>query len=74
MYNLPPWLCMKQKFIMMPIPAGYARVGVEEVCEGYETLELNILGDDGEKTQAEAIHGYILWLKRNIILKSTDQA
>jgi hypothetical protein len=33
-----------------PIPDGYARVGVEEVCKGYETLELDISGGDGEKT------------------------
>jgi hypothetical protein len=34
---------------------------MEEVCKGYETLELDILGGGGEKTLAEAIHGYILW-------------
>jgi hypothetical protein len=54
------------------IPAGYARVGVEEVCQGYEELELDIPGGGGEKTLAEAIHGYILWGKCYIILKPTD--
>jgi hypothetical protein len=27
-----------------PILAGYARVGVEEVCKGYEMLEVDSLG------------------------------
>ena len=42
------------------IPAGYTRVGVEQVCQGWETLELDILGGDRERTLAKAIHGYIL--------------
>src|SRR6185503_6348318 len=41
--------------------------------QGWETLELNILGGDGERPLAKAIHGYILWDKRYIILKSDDQ-
>ena len=42
------------------IPPGYTRVGMEQVCQGWETLELDILGGDGERTLTEAIHGYIL--------------
>ena len=55
------------------ILAGYARVGVEQVCEGWEMFELDILGDDGERTLAEAIHGYILWDKHYIVLKSDNR-
>jgi hypothetical protein len=32
---------------------------VEEVCQGYEKLKLDIPGGDGEKTLAQAIHDYI---------------
>ena len=55
------------------IPPRYTRVGVEQVCQCCETLELDIPGGDGERTLAEAIHGYILWDKRYIVLKSDDQ-
>ena len=55
------------------IPAGYTRVGAEQVCQCWETLELDIPGGDGERTLVEAIHGYILWDKRYIVLKSDDQ-
>ena len=46
---------------------------MEQVREGWETLELDIPGGDGERTLAEAIHGYILWDKRYIVLKSDDR-
>ena len=39
------------------ILAGYTRVGVEQVCQGWETLELDIPGGDGERTLAEASYG-----------------
>jgi hypothetical protein len=56
------------------ILVGNANVGVEEVCQDYEMLELDIRGGDGETTLAQAIHGWILWEKCNILLKPTDQA
>ena len=59
-------------FRVLALPR-YTRVGVEQVCQGWETLELDIPGGDGERTLAEAIHGYILWDKRYIVLKSDDQ-
>lgn len=54
------------------IPAGYSKVGMEEVCNHWKTLQLNIPGGDGEMTLAVAIHGYILWDKRYLILKATE--
>jgi hypothetical protein len=50
-----------------PIPAGYARVRVDEIEQGYDGLELDIPGGDGESTQAEAQRGLILWRKDCII-------
>ena len=55
------------------IPARYAKVGVEEVCNDWKNLELDIPGGDGETTLADVIHGYILWNKRYIFLKPTNQ-
>ena len=46
-----------------PIPAGYARVVVDEVVDQYSGLELDILGGDEEHTLGEAIHHIILWRK-----------
>ena len=54
------------------IPAGYAKVGVEEVCNDWKNLELDIPGGDGETTLADVVHGYILWDKRYIILNPTN--
>jgi len=56
-----------------PIPAGYARVGVDEVMKGYETLHLDIpVGEDGEiTTLGEATHGIILWRKECIVLPNS---
>ena len=56
------------------ILAGYARVSVEEVSNDWKTPELNILGGEGERNLDEAIHSYILWDKRYIIIKASEQA
>ena len=42
------------------IPAGYARVGVDEIMVGFETLELDYRGGDDEKTLGEVKHGFVL--------------
>ena len=54
------------------IPAGYSKVGIEEMCNDWKNLELDIPGGDGETTLADAAHGYILWNMQYIILKPTD--
>ena len=52
-----------------PVPPGYARVGVDEVLSGYEELNLDFPGGEGEQTLIEAKHnGYFLWRKQFIIL------
>ena len=56
------------------ILARYARVGVEQVSNDWKTVELDIPGGDREMTLVEAIHDYILWDKRYIIIKATEQA
>ena len=50
------------------IPAGYAKVGVDEVVEGFHSLELDIPGAEGERTLGEVVGGIILWDKSNIKL------
>ena len=49
------------------IPAGYARVGVDEVVPLYANLDLDIPGGDGEKTLGEVEKGIALWNKKNIV-------
>ena len=52
-----------------PIPLGYATVSVDRVCSReFNDLPLDIPGGDGEKTLGEAVHGFILWRKRYIII------
>lgn len=55
------------------ISAGNAKVGVEQVEKEYMALDLDIPGGDGEKKLGEAIHGYILWLKRYIVIPGTPR-
>ena len=50
-----------------PIPAGYARVGVDDVVAGYETMDLDIPGGDEEKTLADVKRGFALWNKKYIV-------
>ncbi|KAJ1276178.1 hypothetical protein BS78_05G194200 [Paspalum vaginatum] len=57
-----------QKFHCSGIPPGYSTVIVEQVVSGYEDLELQQKGGDGERTLKEVVHGMILWLKAYIEL------
>lgn len=53
-----------------PIPAGYARVLVDEVVDPpYSGLQLDIAGGDGERFLGEAKHHIILWKKDCIIFR-----
>ena len=58
-YTNPP----EATFYCNPIPAGYARVVVDEVVDQYSGLELDIPGGDEERTLGEAIHRIILLRK-----------
>ena len=49
------------------IPAGYARVGVDEIMNGFEDLELDFPGAEGETTLGEVLRGIILWRKEHIV-------
>ena len=49
-----------------PVPEGYARVQVDRVESGWEDLDLEILGGDGETELAHALHTWICWPKRYI--------
>ena len=56
------------------IPAGYARVGVDEVVPLYANLDLDIPGGDGEKTLGEVEKGIALWNKKNIVFPPTSRS
>ena len=43
------------------IPPRYAIVSVDKVSKGYNNVDLDIPGGDGEKTLGEAEKAYILW-------------
>ena len=47
----------------MTIPEGYARVMVDRVEKGWEDLDLEILGGDGEEELGQALHTWIYWKK-----------
>jgi hypothetical protein len=49
------------------IRAGYARVGVDAIVLGYESLELDVAGPEEETTHGEVLGGVILWDKKNIM-------
>ena len=51
------------------IPAGYARVLVDEVVDPYSELELDIPGGDDECFLGQANHRIILWKKDCIIFR-----
>jgi len=50
-----------------PIPAGYARVGVDDIVAGYETMNLDIPGGDDENTLGDVKRGFALWNKKYIV-------
>jgi hypothetical protein len=50
------------------IPDSYARVGVDEVLRGYDSLELDMAGPEDEATLGEILGGVILWKKKDIKL------
>ena len=47
----------------MMIPEGYARVMVDRVEKGWEDLDLEIPGGDGEEELGQALHTWICWKK-----------
>ena len=51
-----------------PIPDGYAVVGVDEVMEGFEELELDHPTGEGETHLGDALRSTILWRKEHIVL------
>jgi len=51
-----------------PVPEGYARVSLDRVERGCDSVPLDIEGGDGEKTLGEAEKTFICWRKRFIII------
>ena len=54
-----------------PILPGYACVRVDEVLSGYDSLELDIPGGEGEQTLGEVIRGVIVWRKECIVFPNS---
>jgi hypothetical protein len=50
------------------IPAGYAKVEVDEIMSGFYDMELDIAGPKDERTLGEVLGGVILWDKNYIKL------
>jgi hypothetical protein len=50
------------------IPAGYAKVGVDEIMPGFHNMELDIAGPEDERTLGEVLGGVILRDKNYIKL------
>ena len=50
----------------MTIPEGNARVMVDRVEKGWEDLDLEIPGGDGEEELGQAVHTWICWNKHYI--------
>jgi hypothetical protein len=50
------------------IPAGYAKVGVDEIMPEFHDMELDIAGPKDERTLGEVLGGVILWDKNYIKL------
>jgi hypothetical protein len=42
------------------IPAGYAKVGMDEIMPGFYDMELDIAGPEDERTLREVLGGVIL--------------
>src|SRR6185312_4996363 len=56
----------------MTIPEGYARVMVDHVEKGWEDLDLEIPGGDGEEKLGQALHIWIYWKKQYIRIAGRD--
>jgi hypothetical protein len=50
------------------IPAGYAKVGVDEIVTGFHDMELDIARPKDKRTLGEVLGGVILWDKNYIKL------
>jgi hypothetical protein len=50
------------------IPAGFAKVGVDEIVTGFHDMELDIPRPEDERTLEEVVGGVILWDKNYIKL------
>jgi hypothetical protein len=49
------------------IQAGCARVGLDAIVPGYESLKLDVPGPEEETTLGEVLGGVILWDKKHIV-------
>ena len=57
---------VRNKLIVLAYGVAEQPTQGQTLHDGWDDLELEISGGDGEKNLGEAIHGWILWPKRYI--------
>lgn len=58
----------------IPIPPGYAKVSVEDVCDGFQQANLEVPVGDEITQLGEAVHSFVMWRKRYIVFQNLPRS